>query len=71
VLEELSRALGDHHDLVALRELVARRRSLVPAIDARKRELESEAESLGRLVYAEKPRAWLARMRNYWMAWKS
>lgn len=73
-LEELSRALGDHHDLHVLRGIVTAEELGVPlleAIDARQRELETQAEELGRRIYAESPEAWLARMRNYWRAWRA
>lgn len=79
-LADLSRALGDHHDLFELRQIVAqsprefgRARAaigLLNAIDARQRELEAVAMEIGRRVYAERPGAWLARMRNYWNAWR-
>jgi CHAD domain-containing protein len=79
-LENLSRALGDHHDLFVLRQIVARSPrdfgrapaplNLVDAIAGRQLELEDDASAIGRHVYAEKPSAWLARMRNYWNAWK-
>ncbi|HYC89670.1 MAG TPA: CHAD domain-containing protein [Thermoanaerobaculia bacterium] len=74
VLEELSHALGDHHDLHVLHEIAASEElgeKLLAAIDARQRELEQQAEELGRRVYAESPEAWLARMRNYWRAWRA
>jgi CHAD domain-containing protein len=66
VLSTLSKALGDHHDLHVLRELVP---ELADVIDARQAELEQQAMAIGRRVYAEKPAAWLARMRNTWKAW--
>jgi CHAD domain-containing protein len=66
VLSTLSKALGDHHDLHVLRDLVP---ELADVIDARQAELEQQAMSIGRRVYAEKPEAWLARMRNTWKAW--
>lgn len=68
VLSTLSKALGDHHDLEVLGGLV----DLPPvhqAIGQRKRELETEAATIAARVYAEKPAAWLARMRKYWKAW--
>lgn len=67
VLSTLSHALGDHHDLHVLRGLVDLPE--VKAIDERQAELEAEAEAIAALVYAEKPAAWLARMRKYWKAW--
>ena len=69
VLSSLSRALGDHHDLHVLRERLSEMTIVVKAIDVRQRELEAEAVTLGTRVYAEKPNAWLARMRKYWASW--
>lgn len=81
VLEDLSHALGDHHDLFELRQIVARAPrefgrpasalGLLDAIDARQRELETEALDIGRRVYAERARVWLARMRNEWDVWQA
>jgi CHAD domain-containing protein len=80
VLEDLSHALGDHHDLFVLRQIVARNANefgrprtvltLLDAIEARQRHLEKEARELGRLLYAERPRTWLARIRKEWNAWR-
>jgi CHAD domain-containing protein len=70
-LEDLSHALGDHHDLHVLAESIGRRSpSLLKAVAARQEELEQEAEHLGKRIYAERPDAWLARMRNYWSSWR-
>ena len=81
VLEDLSHALGDHHDLFVLRQIVARAPSefgrprsvltLLDAIESHQRHLEKKAHQLGLLLYAEPPRAWLARMRNEWDAWRA
>ncbi len=72
VLEELSHALGDHHDLAVLRERVAKPSpSLNRAIETRQRELERRAQEIGRRVYAESPRQWSARMRKVWDAWRT
>jgi CHAD domain-containing protein len=65
-LSTLSKTLGDHHDLHVLAETVP---ELAPRIEKRQAELEAEAMRIGRRVYAEKPAAWLARMRNLWDAW--
>jgi CHAD domain-containing protein len=67
-LSALSKALGDHHDLHVLGAAVP---ELLPRIEKRQAELETEAMRIGRRVYAEKPPAWLARMRNLWDAWTS
>lgn len=70
VMQDLSHALGDHHDLHVLRELV-KAPSVIAAIDEKQRQLEAEARAIGARVYAESANAWLARMRNYWKAWKA
>jgi CHAD domain-containing protein len=70
-LEELSRALGDHHDLAVLRGLVTKWPEAGAAIDERQKELESAAAEIGGRVYAERPGQFLARMRNYWSAWRT
>lgn len=80
VLEQLSRTLGDHHDLVLMRQIVAThhdhlgRRSgtvaMLDVIDTRQRELEAEALRSGGLIHSERPRAWLARIRSAWEAWR-
>lgn len=79
VLSTLSKALGDHHDLHVLRGMITSApqppsqpealQRILKAIDASQAELEKQAEGIGRRVYAEKPSAWLARMRNVWKAW--
>jgi len=72
VLETLSRALGDHHDLVVLRERAGRPTpALTRAIDERQRVLDEQARELGRRIYAETPKAWLTRMRRVWRAWRT
>ena len=69
VLASLARVLGDHHDFVVLRGVIGDGFEGMPVIDARLRELELVAEGIAARVYAEKPGAWLARMRKYWNAW--
>lgn len=73
----LSDLLGDHHDLAVLREdLVTRRFSdedseaLAGAISTREAELAGTAFELGHRLYAEKPKAFRARLRAYWRAWR-
>lgn len=73
----LSELLGDHHDLAVLREdLRVRRlgegesRALEAAIDAREAELAAAAFDLGARLYAERPRAFVRRLRRYWKAWR-
>lgn len=70
VLSDLSHLLGDHHDLHVLRESAgAHSPTLRKAVAARQAELEEKAMEIGSRVYAEKPSAWLARMRNMWTTW--
>lgn len=69
VLSSLSKILGDHHDLEVLEETLGEMPAVVEAVETRHRELEAQAEAIGARVYAEKPAAWLARMRKYWTAW--
>lgn len=71
ILQDLSRTLGDHHDLHVLHTLIGNQPVLTKAIQARQAELEAKARDLGRRVYADKPKAFLARMRNVWSAWRS
>jgi CHAD domain-containing protein len=71
VLEELSHALGDHHDLHVLRDSVPDAPpELIEAIDTRQRELEHRAHEIGRRVYAERPSVFTARMKKWWSAWR-
>lgn len=69
VLSTLSHALGDHHDLHVLAGMLADMPAVQESIEKRQAELQSEAEAIGARVYAEKPDAWLARMRKYWTSW--
>jgi CHAD domain-containing protein len=72
----LSELLGDDHDLAVLRALVVEDRGapavtpadlepLVEAIDERRGELLAEARRLGRQLYAERPKAFAARLDAY------
>jgi CHAD domain-containing protein len=72
----LADLLGDDHDLVVLRQALTREASHTAAdlnavlglIDHRQQELRSQALGLGGRVYAEKPRAFVRRMRAMWCA---
>ncbi|HET8813913.1 MAG TPA: CHAD domain-containing protein [Solirubrobacterales bacterium] len=73
----LTDLLGEHHDLAVLREDLRQRRlgeeetqALEAVIDARQRQLVSEALPLGRRLYAERPKALDRRLRRYWEAWR-
>ena len=80
IIERYS-AEGHHERYAGLaREIVARNPAefgrsrsvltLLDAIESRQRALEKEAREIGRMLYAERPRAWLARIRNEWDAWR-
>lgn len=76
-LEELAELLGADHDLEVVRLALASLDDLDPellaAIEARAAlraaELRAAARALGRRIYAERPSAYLARLRCYWDAW--
>lgn len=50
-VETLSQLLGEHHDLDALRAVVAEEPIVVALIDRRLREIEPQSFTLGRLLY--------------------
>ena len=72
----LADLLGDDHDLVVLRQALTGEAShtaadlnaVVGLIDHRQQELRTQALQLGGRVYAEKPRAFVRRMRAMWRA---
>jgi CHAD domain-containing protein len=71
MLDELSHFLGDHHDLHVLAMNVGRKSpSVLKAAAARQKELEAKAAELAMRIFAERPDAWLARMRKYWSSWR-
>lgn len=80
-LHTLADLLGDDHDLVVLRGKLAtsldefggqaRLEKLFDLIDRRRRELGEEALALGRRLYADKPKDFIGRLRDYWRAWRA
>jgi len=78
---ELSDLLGDDHDLAVL--ATAARESadafddpgdldvVLEAIGERRAELQHNAVSLGRRIYADKPGAFSARLESWWRAWRA
>lgn len=76
---DLSDALGDAHDLVVVTEQLQAEpdrfggegpvRAAVELAAARRAELERRAVLLGARLYAEKPKAYAARLGAYWRAW--
>jgi CHAD domain-containing protein len=76
---DLSDLLGDHHDLTVLREDAMQRAGLfdgdvlvdfVTLVECRQGELVDSATALAEKVYAEKPKTFVARIEDYWAAWR-
>jgi CHAD domain-containing protein len=75
----LAELLGDDHDLAELRRALAGGVSDVPVdpepllrlIDHRRAQLEAEAIHVGERLYAEKPGAFMRRLRQSWYAGRS
>ena len=44
---------------------------ILPLIDRRRAELQRDAFALGRSLYGERPRDFVARLGAYWRAWRS
>jgi CHAD domain-containing protein len=63
--ETLSKRLGDDHDLAVLGELLDADDELQPLIARRRAELLDEVRALGRLIYAERPKAFGRRLARY------
>jgi CHAD domain-containing protein len=80
-LEMLGEYLSDDHDLAILRQGVLEQtgdssdrtdlEALVALIDQRCGELQIEARHLGERIYVERPRAFIARLKVYWQAWRA
>jgi CHAD domain-containing protein len=73
----LTELLGDHHDLAVLHKDLRERSlgeeetaALEVAIGRRQDDLAGEAFSLGRRLYAERPKQFNRRLRRYWQAWR-
>jgi CHAD domain-containing protein len=77
---ELADLLGDHHDLHVLATDAAAREgakadgaqlvTLLELIERRQDELLELAIPIGERLYAEKPKIFMKRTRNYWRAWR-
>ena len=69
---ELSDGLGDDHDIVVLAAWVRGHLDPDPefseAVIRRREELQADAFALGARIYAEKPSAYMRRMRELWEA---
>jgi CHAD domain-containing protein len=80
---EMTDLLGDDHDLVVLRDVLAGERDffeerigddaldrLVAAMQARSNELRRKAYYVGAALFTEEPDALVARFRGYWTGWR-
>ena len=77
----LADLLGDDHDLAVLRQALsgsgdmpcdgAAVEVILPLIERRRADLQRDAFALGRSLYVERPRDFVARLGAYWMAWRS
>lgn len=70
MLAELGDLLGEDHDLAVLASAAAASPALDERLQARHDELRDGARQLGRKIYAERPRAFLRRMKIYWHVWR-
>jgi CHAD domain-containing protein len=76
---ELADLLGKEHDLAVLREVLEKEalvapedaKSVAEAVEQSRTELQQQALSLGRRVFAEKPKAFVRRIGKYWRAWQA
>jgi CHAD domain-containing protein len=75
----LADLLGDHHDLAVLDEDLSNRQGDIAKDDVqqlrelicrRQKELLESALSLGKRLYADKPRTFERRFHEYWAAWR-
>jgi len=74
--DQLSKLLGDDHDLAVLHEALGRGAgelkvdvdAVLDLIEHRREQLQSEAVTIGQRLYAEKPKAFVARLHRYWKA---
>lgn len=76
--DELSKLLGDDHDLAVLRDSLERAAGLAVDVDAvlelidhRREQLQAQALPLGDRLYAEPPKVFVRRMQRYWKASRS
>jgi CHAD domain-containing protein len=80
-LDQLTELLGQHNDLDVLRETLENAdlpeglrprdlRAFLEHLAEREAHLREEAHAIGERLYAEKPAAFMKRMKAYWTAWK-
>ena len=80
MLHDLSRLLGDHHDIWALHAHVAENRRrfgkvtirrIAAVAERRLVEIERAIFEKGAFAYAESPRGWSESILAYWRAWNA
>jgi CHAD domain-containing protein len=79
-LKELADMLGDDHDLVVMKQVLAEPdldlhdkpalSECARLIDQRQGQLRAAARCLGDRIHAEKPKCFSVRMGSYWQAWQ-
>jgi hypothetical protein len=69
MLDELGELLGEDHDLAVLQAATPANDALQRRITARHLELRDAAWRSGQRIYAERPRAFVHRLRSYWQIW--
>jgi CHAD domain-containing protein len=79
--DELSELLGNDHNLEVLYKTLVKSpkkygkkrdiQVLLGLIDRRSAELRAKAKTIGARIFAEKPKTFGRRFRNYWEAWRS
>ena len=80
-VHELSRLLGDDHDLAVLRQTLAADpltygghrvlKDMFAVVDRQRQELERQAFALDRQLYKDPPRVFTSRIEGYWKAWRA
>jgi CHAD domain-containing protein len=80
-LDKLGDLLGKNHDLTVMRSTILKHihsgiskedvRALLALAEQREFELQAEAETIGRRIYAEKPRSFIRRIFVYWETWQA
>ncbi|MBK7828969.1 CHAD domain-containing protein [Nannocystis sp.] len=71
MLDELGELLGEDHDLAVLQTAAPDSDALQRRIAARHLELRDAAWRSGQRIYAERPRAFVRRLRSYWQTWRA
>lgn len=79
-IKYLSNLLGDDHDLAVLRQTVQQQPALFDgtgdidmlheALDQKQAQLRAAVDSIGKRVFAEKPKHLTRRIHHYWDAWQ-